>query len=128
LCTRGQSNFGKSAVFAGAVFVSESVYPDRPWNAWRKCSTTRLAPSSFTRSSPIFRAFQSKATLSAFSTASAPPVTQKWCGNPGGVTRVAKASTKSAISVVYRSALLGLFVEAACRRARNPGSAIPGCP
>ena len=32
--------------------------------------------------------------------ASAPPATQKWCGYSGGVTRVAKASTKSAIWVV----------------------------
>jgi hypothetical protein len=46
------------------------------------------------------RAFQSKAVLSAFSTASAPAEIQKWCGKPFGVTFVANAWTNSAISVV----------------------------
>ena len=49
---------------------------------------------------PSLRAFQSKAVLSAFSTASAPPEIQKWCGKPAGVALVEKASTKAAISRV----------------------------
>jgi hypothetical protein len=39
---------------------------------------------------PSFRAFQSNAVLSAFSTASPPPAIQKWCGNPSGVARVGR--------------------------------------
>ena len=75
---------------------------------------------------PSLRAFQSKAVLRAFSTARAPPATQKWCGNSGGVTRVAKASTKAAISRVYRSELAGLQAAARPSSAANSGSAMPG--
>jgi hypothetical protein len=46
---------------------------------------------------PTLRAFQSNATLIAFSTASAPPAIQKWYGNPAGVTCVANVSTNSAM-------------------------------
>jgi hypothetical protein len=43
------------------------------------------------------RLFQSKATLSAFSTASAPPSTKNRCGRPGSPSTRAKVSTKRAI-------------------------------
>src|SRR5262249_38981227 len=77
-------------------------------------------------SSPILRAFQSNAVLSAFSTASAPPLTQKLYGYSGGVTFVAKAPTKSAINVVYRSEFDGLLTAARCISIKKCGSESDG--
>ncbi len=56
------------------------------------------------------RTFQSKATFIAFSTASAPPSTKKTCLDQSGRARPEKASTNSAICVVYMSELAGLLM------------------
>ena len=45
----------------------------------------------------FLRTFQSKAVLSAFSTASAPPVMKNRCGMSAGLAMRAKVSTNSAM-------------------------------
>ena len=67
----------------------------------------------------LWRLFQSNATFSAFSTASAPPSTKNRCGSAGSPRTRAKVSTKRAIGTLYTSELLGLFTAAAASSARN---------
>ncbi len=70
----------------------------------------------------LSRLFQSNATFSAFSTASAPPSTKNRCGSAGSPSTLANVSTKRAIGTLYTSELLGLFSAAAASSARNSSS------
>jgi hypothetical protein len=71
----------------------------RPWKAFCRCSTFVPRARSLPRAS-FHRLFQSKATLSAFSTASPPPSMKKRCGSRGSPSTRAKVSTKRAIGTV----------------------------
>ncbi len=122
---RGQSNFGKRATLLGSVLVSDMVYPLRPWKAPRRCSTRVPSAGSIPRDSPS-RLFQSNATLSAFSTASAPPSTKNRCGSAGSPSTRANVCTKRAIGTEYTSELLGLFTAACASSARKAGSVNAG--
>ena len=70
----------------------------------------------------LWRLFQSNATFSAFSTASAPPSTKNRCGSAGSPRTRANVSTKRAIGTLYTSELLGLFIAACASSARNASS------
>ncbi len=85
-------------------------------------------PSSGERPAASFdRLFQSNATFSAFSTASAPPSTKNRCGRAGSPSTREKVSTNSAYAVEYMSGLAGLFAATAASSAMNVGSsARPG--
>jgi hypothetical protein len=87
-----------------------------------------LVPSSGERPAASFcRLFQSKAILSAFSTASAPPSTKNRCGSAGSPTTRLNVSTNSAYWVVYMSGLAGLFTATWASSVMNAGSStMPG--
>ena len=70
----------------------------------------------------LCRLFQSNATFSAFSTASAPPSTKNRCGSAGSPSTRANVSTKRAIGTLYTSELLGLFTAACASSARKSSS------
>ena len=87
-----------------------------------------LVPSRRSRPAASFcRLFQSKATLSAFSTASAPPSTKNRWGRAGSPSTRAKVSTNSAYAVLYMSGLAGLLAATAASSAMKVGSStMPG--
>ncbi len=68
----------------------------------------------------FFRTFQSNATLSAFSTASAPPDTKKAWGSSSGMPTRPNVSTKRAKWGVYTSELATLLSAASISRSRKP--------
>ena len=73
------------------------------------------------------RDFQSNATLSAFSTASAPPSTKNRWGRAGSPRTRTNVATNSAYAVLYMSGLAGLLAAIAPSSARKVGSSmIPG--
>ena len=73
------------------------------------------------------RLFQSKAALSAFSTASAPPSTKNKWGRAGSPSTRAKVSTNSASGLEYMSGFAGLVAAIRASFAMNcASSTIPG--
>ena len=71
-----ESPLGLAVDADGSVLVSDSVYPERPWNASQKWMTC-VPISFFAPRAKFFLTFQSNAALSAFSTARAPPSIRK---------------------------------------------------
>lgn len=72
------------------------------------------------------RLFQSKAHLSAFSTAADPPSTKNRCGSSGSPSTRRNVSTNSARWTVYMSELAGLLAATLPSSATNSGSSANG--